>query len=104
MPTLPAHLPEPPAPPAGHEWAYRGKGFKPTRSAIYALCDDEYPKWDNSAPLVFKPLGISCIHYLEAVPILPAVPPDKGGDVTTPQHVPAEPLKQPSGVDRLLHI
>jgi hypothetical protein len=86
----PSHLPPLPAAPEGHEWVYRGKGFTPTRRAIYAICEDEYPtRWDSSAPVTFKPMGVSCLHYAEAVPISAAVPPDQGGDVTTPQHVPA---------------
>lgn len=67
---LPAELPDPPAPPEGMKWVYRGKNWVSKKPSIYAVIGT-FQKWNvNKDPS--NTFGIDHSHYLEAVPIEPA--------------------------------
>jgi len=66
---IPAHLPQPPAPPEGMEWQYRGMGWEAEKPNLnYAYTSSHRDNWvsmlNDSATC-----GSKGRHYLEAVPI-----------------------------------
>jgi hypothetical protein len=71
---MPWDLPAPPAPPEGHKWVHRGKGWGCAKTGLYAVYSPT-GLW----ALVCTTGGFAHSHYLEAVPVEISFPPAPEG-------------------------
>lgn len=62
---LPEGLPQPPPPPEGHKWVYRGKGWRHEGENAAAVILGTGDEWGVSEPHDFA--GFQSAYYLEAV-------------------------------------
>ncbi len=71
--TLPTELPDPPQPPAGTRWVYRGKGWSNNNDIASFTCtvSNGGSEWSRVVIHNARPGGVAYMHYLESVTLRP---------------------------------